>query len=857
MKMRTLTLCFLLVTVVTGLLHSQSINIDEYKNFLQINKDMTPGNLYSMHPVGMYQYRAGATGDICFLDSVRLKYELTPYENELLGRHNFMVTERVPYYSMWEGFRDVFEKDLPVFISTDAILHALHMSYDAILKDLEKALIIPRLDSALEKMHEYTGELEARYSDSPEIMQAVKDYDVYFTVARKLLALNKTINCKYTDNEATVAELMACIDRLGMEGFPLFASTPRSIDFSQFTVRGHYTKDPLLGAYFKSMIWLGRIELYLIAPKPESENPISPEDVRRQIILSYLILEAAENTEADKTVDDIDNILKILVGESDNVKLAHLNELKNELKMTDARDLVDMAKVESFQGLLAQKTYADQKILSQVLWKNPCDPEKITPASAFLLFGQRFIIDSYVTGNVVWDKTKEKRMLPSCLDVLFALGNNAASEFLKKDLEQYKYTLNLGALRYLIDTYDDDFWKQSYYNSWLRAIRTLNPADDASRKKLPKFMQTAAWWQEKMNTQLASWAQLRHDNLLYAKQSYSGGVSCSNPDAYLEPYPEFYNAVLELSDMSSERLLKYLEGFTGSDEDIKAIAEKLKNYYETMSKHMATLKTIAQKELDHEKLSGEESDFLRSVYSYKIIGCGEYHPKGWYSELFYFEDTDPMKRDFVVADVHTAPTDAFGNVVGWVWHVGTGDVNLGVFIVENNEGELTAYAGPVMSFLEKTSLDFKRFTDEDWYTGVYKSEITSRPEFVNLYLADKQGNSRGSGSLPVSLPVGVDEPPDISTPELQMASVPNPFTDHTVISFPVSMENAFTEVKVEIYNNELRQVNTLYSGNPQQGNYSVRWDGTTYGGAKVPSGTYYCRLSINGKAYTHKIVVIR
>ena len=53
-------------------------------------------------------------------------------------------------------------------------------------------------------------------------------------------------------------------------------------------------------------------------------------------------------------------------------------------------------------------------------------------------------------------------------------------------------------------------------------------------------MQTAAWWQQKMNTQLASWAQLRHDNLLYAKPSYSGGVSCSFPEAYVEPFPEFY-----------------------------------------------------------------------------------------------------------------------------------------------------------------------------------------------------------------------------------------------------------------------------------------------------------------------------
>ena len=57
---------------------------------------------------------------------------------------------------------------------------------------------------------------------------------------------------------------------------------------------------------------------------------------------------------------------------------------------------------------------------------------------------------------------------------------------------------------------------------WLNSIRKLNPPKD--RSALPQFMQTAAFWQEKLNTQLSSWAQLRHDNLLYAKQSYTGGV---------------------------------------------------------------------------------------------------------------------------------------------------------------------------------------------------------------------------------------------------------------------------------------------------------------------------------------------
>ena len=149
-------------------------------------------------------------------------------------------------------------------------------------------------------------------------------------------------------------------------------------------------------------------------------------------------------------------------------------------------------------------------------------------------------------------------MLPSSLDVLFALGNNAASDLLKPELEHYKYSLNLSGLRYLIDGYDNEFWEQSFYNRWLNTIKTLNAPTIGEREKYPEFMKTAAWWQQKMNTQLASWAQLRHDNLLYAKQSYSGSFGCSNPDAFLEPMPEFYKVLSDLSKFTIKKLENFL-----------------------------------------------------------------------------------------------------------------------------------------------------------------------------------------------------------------------------------------------------------------------------------------------------------
>ncbi len=124
--------------------------------------------------------------------------------------------------------------------------------------------------------------------------------------------------------------------------------------------------------------------------------------------------------------------------------------------------------------------------------------------------------------------------------------------------------------------------------------------------------------------------------------------------------------------------------------------------------------------------------------------CGRVF-NGWYIDLFYTgEEIGLLKEDKVVADVHSAPTDEFGNMVGWVLHVGTGPINLGVFVAEAPDNKSIAYVGPVLSYYEHITTNFKRFTDEEW-KEIYNVAPSLRPSFVNLYLADTNGVSKGDG----------------------------------------------------------------------------------------------------------------
>ena len=666
---------------------------EAYLEFLNQNENLTSQQLLDMNSAGLFVGNINSNlENALFFDSVSIKYNLTTDEKNLITKHGFMVSERLQKGSFGHQFEDIYHKDLPVFISSDAILHAFHASYDKILKNTELDVLIPKLNELLNALHNNFPSLKSRVSTQADVTQALMDLDVYLTVANRLLS--NEANAHYTENVDLIQDLLNDIDSETFVERKLFSETPRKIDFSQFKPRGHYVDEyhPELADYFRTMMWFGRMELYLIAPHSLVKVPI--EDVQRQIMISMLFSELIKESNIRSVFDEIEFIIRTFVGEQDNVTLPGLEEVLEEAGITSVDMLSDTTTVLKFQDVLKSKSYAGQKILSQILINDPMSPDKIEPASAFMPFGQRFVIDSYVTGSVVYDKVFNEggpqRMLPSTLDILYALGNDASAQLLKSELDTYKYSKNLAALRYLVDSYNFDFWDNSIYNLWLNSIRSLNPQED--RTALPQFMQTAAWWQQKMNSQLSSWTELRHDNLLYAKQSYTGGIVCSYPYSYVEPVPEFFNSI----NILAVNTLNKLNTIYSFNEWTKKGFEE---YFSLLGGVADTLAIIAQKELDKQSFSSEEIDFLkRMLFNNPNMVCGAPEHIGWYPQLYYndYEQDDLHKEDYIVADYHTAPTDQNGTMIGWVKHAGTGPIDLAVILAENSNGQKTAFVDPAI-----------------------------------------------------------------------------------------------------------------------------------------------------------------
>jgi hypothetical protein len=298
--------------------------------------------------------------------------------------------------------------------------------------------------------------------------------------------------------------------------------------------------------------------------------------------------------------------------------------------------------------------------------------------------------------------------MPNPLDAAFAvLGNDQAAELLAPELEEYSYAPDLAAMRVLADRHPANFWQQNLYNLWLGALRELSPASiakSADADALPPTFRSETWGRRLLVTGLASWAELRHDTLLYAKQSYTGGLSCEFPDGYVDPYPEFYAKLVEYAERGRETVAAVAAGTN--------VAARASAYFENLHAVASRLHDMAAHQRTGAPYTQEMLDFLNDAVVVDP-GCGDpVFSTGWYRTLFY-DAQDGIEWAPTIADVHTQPTDVGGNLVGRVLHVGTGEARFMVVVAETCEGP-RAYAGLASSYHELITEDFQRLDDPAW-----------------------------------------------------------------------------------------------------------------------------------------------
>ncbi len=78
-------------------------------------------------------------------------FRLNSEELTVFKQNGFVVSERLSGPSFASLFYSIYSGDLPVFVSSDALLHAWHRSYDAMLEELEENYLARSLDEILKR----------------------------------------------------------------------------------------------------------------------------------------------------------------------------------------------------------------------------------------------------------------------------------------------------------------------------------------------------------------------------------------------------------------------------------------------------------------------------------------------------------------------------------------------------------------------------------------------------------------------------------------------------------------------------------------------------------------------------------
>jgi hypothetical protein len=642
---------------------------------------------------------------IAGLDKIQAS-SLALNESELaaLDAQGFALTDRKYFPSFTYGYQTLYLEDLPVYVSADSILDALHVSYDSILKTLEQQQLSGELSALLTGMH---ARLQA--GGGKELGDdVVHDADLFIAVARSLLAGSEVAPVAGGSTK-DVHELVALAEAAsGVKTFQLFGVLREYEDFSQFKPRGHYTDSVALTRYFKAMMWLGRVDLRLLETQSDGSQVF-----RRQQLEVTLLLRELIDTQLRVHFDRVDRTVAAFVGEPDYMVLSQVDSLVADLGIESLTDVAGISDDVLAQAII-DGGYGAQRISSHIMMN---ESEETLPLSrSFALLGQRYVIDSHVFSNVVFDRV-DKRMLPDPLDVAFAaLGNNRAGALLAPQLAKYDshgYPGALAKMRLLVDEHPAEYWESSLYTLWLSALRGLSPADGADETPgLFPVARTEAWQRRVLNGQLASWAQLRHDTILYAKQSYTGGATCDFPDAYVDPYPQFFARVAAYGT----RGLALLDELVLPD---AAFNERLRAHFTLVTDVAKRLQSMAEHERTGVELTPEMLAFINEAVVVQDVCGGGYFASGWYKKLF-FDPFAALEPDPTIADVHTQPTDEGGNFVGHVLHVGTGLPRVMVVVAEGCSGP-RAYAGLASTYREKVTDDFERLDDPTW-AGKWRSE---------------------------------------------------------------------------------------------------------------------------------------
>lgn len=616
--------------------------------------------------------------DLSNIENMEQFTNLTEKQREMIAQNGFVVipTDSEQLFYLYE---ENTYKNIPNFVTTDSVLQLYHIYYDYALRDVESEYFY---EDTVKMNDGLLQELLTEYKEVSDgkVKEAIRKDIAYCVVVQLVLEqpLPDEIDSEISRLAQQEYELIKAA--AGFEKSPVTGSR---IDYSLFAVRGHYTRSEELTKYFLAFSWYG-------------VNPFTfyQEEGRNEegALCAMILADALRNTpQAEAVWNNIYAVTGFMVGAADDIIPAEISDLVEKVygEIPAPDRLPD--KLDAFYDGLQE--LRDAQIVSK-----QADAEK---ELQMRFMGQRYIPDSEILQELC---DPDDRPYPTGLDVLAVYGSERAKALLD---EIYKPTELWSGYQEQYDKLCDKFRNMTIeeqtsniYTGWLF---TLNQIGETKGEGYPFFMRNDAWMNKSLTTALGSWAELRHDTILYGKMS---GAECGGGEeppqimAYVEPDPEFFNRLCWLTETTRDGLAE--RGMLSTQMEYKT---------ETMLNLLEFLRNCAVKELSGEELSAEERYSLL-VYggTLEYISSSIAEASNW-----YLIESDTDRNMAVIADVHTTMTGYMEEGVGHACEI---------YVAIPQDGKVYLTRGAVFDYYEFVSP--ARLTDEQWQEML----LTAPPERV-------------------------------------------------------------------------------------------------------------------------------
>ncbi len=594
-----------------------------------------------------------------------------------LAKNGFVVTGNAgaEFFEIYEENR--YEM-IPNFVTVDSLMHTYHLYFAYLLKNIEKEYLSDALVGLSKRMLE-NSQTQYKALKGTEWESAAKRNVAFFTVGSMLLDSTTAID---SDVEEIVSYELNHIRQA--QGIDISQISSEMEDYSQYIPRGYYEGDEQLEQYFKAMMWYGRMHF------TQKE-----EDMDRSALLMTLAL--SDDAQAYGLWESIYAVTSFFAGASDDLSVCEYAPVLQEAYSMNCTVGGLAGNADAFlkfhSGTAALRA---PQINSIPIWE-----EEENVIAGFRFMGQRFTIDAAVMQRLIYknvgsNSAGDNRMLPDALDVPAAFGSDMALKLLEEqgDTSYAGYLEAMEKLRAGFAQENTTLWSASLYAGWLH---TLRPLLNVKGEGYPMFMQNEEWLKKDLECFAGSYAELKHDTVLYAKQVYAemgGGGTIEEPDdrGYVEPEPLVYERFAALASQTAQALKKYKMLDTADEENLLRLQEIAKQLF-----------VISNKELQEELLTDEEFEFIRAY--------------GGYIEHFWNEAAKRASDDetvntlkypaAIVTDIATDPDR------GQVLEVATGNPSE-IYVAVRVDGTIKIARGSVYSFYQFSWPMNDRLTDTKW-----------------------------------------------------------------------------------------------------------------------------------------------